>query len=423
MNKIKVFKFGGASVRGASHVKNIGQIIKSYKKEEHSLLVVISAMGKTTANLEAVWKAFLDGKDHVKLLDDIYNYHYKIISELFEDGDIAFRQFEISWEKLESNFNIKYADENQLYDQIISFGEIISTQIVAQYLISEGIKAAWVDARKYISTDEQWREGNVNWSWTQKAIEASLTKKVAKETVITQGFIGGTLGNQTTTLGKEGSDFSAAIFAHCLDAESVTVWKDVPGILSGDPKRFRDVEKYDYLNYKDAAEMTYYGASVIHPKTIRPLALKNIPLYVKSFVDPEKPGTCIGNENSKKEITSIICKTNQSLISFEEKDLLNVNRLGLDIVFHELQKQNIKINLISNSAITVSVCANTDLKKFEKILALFEQHFNIKIANELELITIKGNLLSTKDKLPFKNPLVVYQTKDTYQMVVSSNEG
>ncbi|GAB4339354.1 MAG: aspartate kinase [Flammeovirgaceae bacterium] len=420
---MRVFKFGGASVKSAEAVQNIASIIRRYAAEK-KLLIVVSAMGKTTNALEEVWKKSLNRDSYAENINQLKNYHLEIVEKLFEDKqDSIYAQLEKIFFSLEQQAQKPSKDNNQQYDQIVSYGEIISSTIVAAYLNKVGIDTEYIDARQYIQTDRNWREGIVDLDWSEKLIKADLIDILQEKIIITQGFIGGTIGMQTTTLGREGSDYSAAIFAYCLDAESVTIWKDVPGILNADPRRISNTVMYHRLTYLEAAEMTYFGASVIHPKTIRPLALKDIPLNVRSFVRPEEAGTSIGNFEQENTVPAIIFKPKQSLLKFEERDFLNVNRADLGKIFDELALLGIKINMMMNSAITFTICADTEPEKFKKMEARLSEEFHITMRHNLELVTVKNCKGVLPKELTIKGNIWFRQeTDEDIQMVVDADE-
>lgn len=418
---MKVYKFGGASVKNAVAVQNMSNIIAKYKNS-HKLLIVVSAMGKTTNALEDLLFLRTKEADYFTKLKEIYNYHFEIINELFLDKnhqvyDIVETRFRELEEKL--SFPVTEESYNYAYDQIISFGELISTEIVACYLNEVGIKTEWIDARDYIRTDNRYREGRVNWEVTKELVNLNLPVILEESVIITQGFIGKCFEGFTTTLGREGSDYSAAIFAYCLNAYSVTIWKDVPGILNADPKLFKDAIKFDFLSYNEAAEMTYYGASVIHPKTIKPLANKSIPLWVKSFENPEAPGTCITNEYHEKIIPAVIFKFSQTLISFTVKDFSFIDEKKLSIIFHTLDELNIKINLMQNSAITFSICIDHHEYKANKLISQLNSDFTIYYNQNLTLITIKNYDEETIEKIvQSRNILLEQKSRHTFQVLV-----
>jgi aspartate kinase len=287
--QLNIFKFGGASVQNAASMRNVGNIIKSHT--QNHLLVVISAIGKTTNAFEKVLEAYKTGKDFLEILDKIKNDHLLIMRDLFPQNHPLFEEVAKNFIALEKNV-ARPGDFDFVYDQVVSWGEILSSLILAAHLKEEGVNVEWIDARKFIRTDASWREGKIEWDETEKNCQP-LLPVLDEKIIVTQGFLGGDEKGNTLTLGRDGSDFSAAIFASCLNASSVTIWKDVPGVMNADPKRLPAAIVFEELPFKEAAEMTYYGASVIHPKTIKPLATKNIPLFVKNFGDPVLPGTKI----------------------------------------------------------------------------------------------------------------------------------
>jgi aspartate kinase len=417
---MKVYKFGGASVKNFSAVKNMCGIIKNNNSEK--LVVIISAMGKTTNALEEL--LFLRAKeaDYNPKLQEILNYHLEIANGLFEDTNnpvfsLLEKNFQDIGKYLEPEINEK--NYNQIYDQIVSYGELISTSIVAHFLNYCQIPAEWVDARNYIRTDNIFREAKINWEVTEELIRLKIPEILENKVIITQGFIGRSHEGNTTTLGREGSDFSAAIFAHCLDAKSLTIWKDVPGVLNADPKLFKDAVKFDTISYNEAAEMTYYGATVIHPKTIKPLANKNIPLWVKSFEKPDERGTCITNEYNEKIIPAVIFKFSQTLISFGVKDFSFIDEKKLSIIFHVLDQLNIKINLMQNSAITFSICIDTQEYKIKQLLESLKNDFTIFYNQNLTLITIKNYDEETLEKIVMDKHIVLEQkSRHTFQILV-----
>lgn len=384
---MKVFKFGGASVKNADAIRNMCNIISNHSGEK--LVVVISAMGKTTNALEAVIAAKLNNRDTEEEIGIIYNYHHKICSDLFDENDPIFTVISEIIEDLRHELVQNYG-YNQLYDQIVSKGELISTRIIAAYLNKKNCKAEWLDAREYIRTDNNFREGRIDWRLTEELIRHDIAQKAEDNILITQGFIGRSENNFTTTLGREGSDFTAAIFASCLTAESVTVWKDVPGILNADPKVIPDAILFDELPYKEAAEMTYYGASVIHPKTIKPLANKGIPLYVRSFDHPDEPGTIIHDCKLKVLPPTIIIKNDQCLVSFKVIDYTFINEENLSLIFKSLSEIDMKINIMQNSAISFSIVVDYEFNKLERLLESLKSHFEIRYNTGLKLITVKN---------------------------------
>lgn len=420
---MKVFKFGGASVRDAEAVKNAGNILKKFPDQR--LLVVVSAMDKTTNALEKVTEvAFKDYKSSALLLENIQKFHLKIIRDLFNGTN---RQLEDTVNNFfaEAYWAAEHAHEKSFdfcYDQLVSVGELISSAILSAWLNHAGIKNSWLDARDYIITDDTWREGKVNWVETCQRMTSVFPQGEEDENLIavTQGFIGSTPENYTTTLGREGSDYSAAIFAHCMGAECMMIWKDVPGVLNADPKFFREAQKLDKLSYHDAIELAYYGASVIHPKTIKPLENKNITLYVKSFLNPDAAGTEVGRDLATKPlIPSYIFKSNQMLISISSKDFSFIAEESLSRIFSLFAKHGVKINLMQNSAISFSVCADHDQKKTAALLTDLQQEFKVLYNDGLQLYTIRHYFPSTIEQLSAgKEVLIEQRSRQTAQLVM-----
>ncbi|MFD2903913.1 aspartate kinase [Sphingobacterium anhuiense] len=411
---MQVFKFGGASVKDAESVKNSAHIISKYKVD--ALLVVVSAMGKTTNLLEDVTKAYHQNTGEAfEILEKAKAFHYNILSDLFEDSnhpifdEIANCFVEIEWileEEPQDSFDY-------LFDQIVSTGEIVSSKILAAYLNHIGVKTQWLDARNYIMTDNTYTEAQVNWEKTEAIIQAEIPKILSEYIGVTQGFIGSTSENFTTTLGREGSDYSAAIFAACLNAEHVTIWKDVPGVLNADPKWFEKTELIPELSYTDAIELTYYGATVIHPKTIKPLQNKNIQLNVRSFLNPEVPGTKIKSTNVSLPVPSFIFKVNQILISISPRDFSFIVEDNLRDIFNLFHQFRIKINMMHNSAINFSVAVDDTGQNILEVLDELKKKFKVNIETGLELITIRYYNQETINRV-LVDKQVISELKDTY---------
>lgn len=414
---MKVFKFGGASIRNAGAVINMANIIASYSHQP--LAVVVSAMGKTTNALEEILNLKTNSDAYHDNLQALKGYHLDIINVLIPDKqNNIYQAVENSFEKLVEAIEAHHASHNQKYDQVVSFGELISSKIVAAYLQLKLVKMDWLDARQYIRTNEDFREAKIDWPLTQKRI-SNLKTHIQSSAIITQGFIGGTVSGFTSTLGREGSDFTAAILANALDAESLTIWKDVPGVLNADPKRNMTTTKYPLLSYQEAAEMTYYGASVIHPKTIKPLADKNIPLLVRSFDYPKEEGTTIHHCELQNLVPAIIFKTGQTLITFKMQDLDFINEKNLSVIFHILDKLNIKISMMQNSAVSFTVCFDDYPNKLDQLLEYLANDFNIRYNRNLTLITVKNYDQPTIDLISKDKEILVEQkTRNTYQIVV-----
>lgn len=416
---MQVFKFGGASVKDAEGVKNLASIVQRHGT--HQILIVISAMGKITNQLEALTKAYLAGDEQCHtIFEEIKAYHFNIMNSLFEDhknpvfNDVANTFVEIEWLLEEEASD----PADYLYDQIVSIGEMVSTKIVAAYLNLIGSFTIWADARSYIQTDNTYKDANVNWEKTAQEIQKHLPSFLDKGIVVTQGFVGGTSENFTSTLGREGSDYSAAIFSSCLNAESLTIWKDVPGVLNADPKWFDETEKIDQLSYHDAIELTYYGATVIHPKTIKPLQNKEIPLYVRSFIEPEAEGTKISNVKIPLPVPSFIFKVNQVLISIFPKDFSFIIEESLSTIFSLFHKNKVKVNTMLNSAISFSVSVD-DSDKIDSLIKDLSETFKVKYNKGLELVTIRYYNQHTIDRVTVnKDVLLEVKSRHTCQIVM-----
>lgn len=415
-----IFKFGGASLQNAAGIQNVQHLIKNYKKDQ--LLVVVSAMGKTTNALESLLQAFYQQKDTVNsCFEEIKRFHFEILQQLFGRPDHpVFNEVnntfvEIDW-ILEEEPEDSY---DYLYDQMISIGELVSSKIIAAYLQEQGLPVRWIDARNYIQTDNNFREAHVDWEKTRNLIQQSLPALLENHILITQGFIGSTSENFTSTLGREGSDYTAAIFASCLDADSATIWKDVPGVLNADPKWFSDTELIPELSYRDAIELTYYGATVIHPKTIKPLENKEIPLLVRSFDQPDTPGTRIYRSNTSLPVPSFIFKVNQILISVLPKDFSFILEDNLSEIFQLFHKHKVKINMMHNSAISFSVSADYEAEKIAALILDLRKRFDISHQKDLELVTIRYYNQQTLDRVLIDKRIIL-EVKDTYtcQMLI-----
>jgi aspartate kinase len=388
---MRVFKFGGASVKSAEAVRNVAHVLQ--RQSDGPLLIVTSAMGKITNKLELLVDAYFHSKETKKMiLEDVRSFHQEITAGLQID---EFDYYEVENLLIELECIIeKKRDESSSYDteydRIVPFGELISTKIVSTYLNKIGYKNRWIDARNFVITTSKNRAANVLWDESVPLINSSLKPLVERQTVITQGFIGRGLNHKNTTLGREGSDYSAAIFAYALDAESVTIWKDVDGVMNGDPRRFDDAVLIPKLSYNEAIELAYYGASVIHPKTIQPLKNKDIPLYVKSFIDPSMPGTVV-LENASRTLNETQCyivKENQSLIKIASKDFSFIVEDNLELIFNAFNKAGIQLNLMQNSAISFMACFNADELKRNALIDLLESKFDVEWSMGYTLLTV-----------------------------------
>ncbi len=412
---MNIFKFGGASLKNAVFVREVAQIITNHKKE--GLLVVVSAMGKTTDALEHILTLSQSKKNYQSELSNLKEYHLELARNLCS-GDYLVNEIE----KLIDSLEAQLLEENETdvsYDQVVCFGELLSSTIVAHYLQQNNITTTWIDARNYIKTDTTFREGKVNWEETKKRIGAITISE--ERVIITQGFIGSTESNLTTTLGREGSDFSAAIFGCCLAATSVTIWKDVPGVMSADPKLIPTATVFEELPYKEAAEMTYFGASVIHPKTIKPLANSNIPLVVKSFIDPSLPGTKIHECHIDKLPPLIVYKGNQCLVSCKVTDYTFVDETQLTSIFKVLTELNIRINVMQNSAISFSFCIDYRESKVLKLIEILSKSFEVYYNANLTLITVKNYDSKTSHEYRnLKGVILEQSSRSTLQVLIKS---
>lgn len=388
LTEMKVYKFGGASVKDATGIRNLAKIISS---EQANLVIVVSAFGKTTNALEKVLKAWLSGEDEYNfLLNEVYTAHLSVINDLFGQNSQVRGKIDVSFALLHdfllTSIKGKYDFE---YDQVVSFGEIWSTIIVAEYLKQNIQYVNWSDIRENIITDDRYRDANVLWSESTNRVRNNFDFKKAR-IYVTQGFIAGTGAGNTTTLGREGSDYTAAILANILDAEYVVVWKDVPGILNADPKWFPDAGKLDEISYKEAVEMSFSGAKVIHPKTIKPLHNKNIPLHVRSFLTPEKNGTVIKADAALRKAEPVfIKKEDQILISILPKDFSFVMGDNLSRIFHTFIIHGIKVNLVEASAVSIDVCVDDERSKVDSLINDLKDEYSAVYNENVEMLSVR----------------------------------
>lgn len=416
---MKIFKFGGASVKDAEGVKNVTNIISSHHNDP--LLVVVSAMGKTTNALEELFQLALERQSFQQQVNTLYEYHLQIAKRLFENihHDVHFQLAKRFQSLTRVLHKVNKQNAAQGYDEVVAHGELISTVIVQAFLAEQGFKSRWIDAREYISTNNLHKEAVINWSLTSSIVNRNLAPILENEIVITQGFIGRSPEGHTTTLGREGSDFSAAIFATCLNAESVTIWKDVPGVLNADPKMVKETVLYPELSYNEAAEMTYYGATVIHPKTVKPLANHKIPLHVRSFLNPEAPGTRIFDLEHEQLAPAIIFKKKQTLISFNMRDFSFITERNLSHIFSLLDLLHIKINLMQNSAISFSICIDNVPEKTDALINHLETEYDILFNTDLTLITVKNFTEKLIEEVSQDKKILLEQkTRKNFQIVV-----
>jgi aspartate kinase len=420
-NSMQVFKFGGASVKDAAAIKNLAEIVSQHQEDQ--LLVVVSAMGKTTNALEKLTLAYIkQSKDIQTIFAEVKLFHHQIMAELFTSSDPIFDEVENTFVEIEWIIEEEpHDDPDFIYDQIVSIGEMVSSRIVVAYLNLTGVKSLWFDARGFIQTDNTYREGHVNWEVTAKNIQESIPEMLQTEVLVTQGFLGGTSENYTTTLGREGSDYTAAIFASCLKAPSVTIWKDVAGVFNADPKRFKNVVKFDQLSYSEAMEMAYYGASIIHPKTIQPLQNAGIPLFVKPFLKPKENGTVINAEELLVKVPVIIVKTNQVLVSVFSKDHTFITENHLSGIYKMLAEFHFKVNLMQNSALSFTFCVDFEASRFEQLLQQLKPDFNCRYNTKTDLITVRHYETALLQELSAGKIILLEQlSRNTAQILIKA---
>lgn len=427
-----VYKFGGASVKDAASILNLKHVVET-TAQGRQLLIVVSAMGKTTNALEEIFSLAYNGRDYSVQVSNLRDYHEQAFHELdrtlnlmqsAREGFDALFDIDCRFGELISDLNLQQgAEYDERYDQIISQGEGCAADLVVAALAASAtlgtVKRAW--ARQAIRTNDTWREGRVDWAETQRLTQEEIGGHFAAgaQIVVTEGFIGGTADSRTTTLGREGSDYSAAIFAYCLRAESVTIWKDVPGLLNADPKIFADTVLYPEISYQETIEMAYYGASVIHPKTLKPLADRHIPLLVKSFLDPTAPGTRIHDCQHPPLAPAFIRKTGQYLVSLESKDFAFISEENLEVIFGALAQARLKINLMQNSALSFSVCLDGEPARLAQAVAALRVQFRVQYNEGLTLFTIKNYTPASVAQLTAGRTVLLEQrTRSTFQVVV-----
>jgi len=416
---MNIFKFGGASVKDAEGVKNLLNVISITR--ETNLVVIVSAMGKMTNQLEKVVAKYFSNPEVIKAeIAAVYDFHHSIISELFSNtSHPVFTKTKRFIQELSAFLeNNKSNNHSFVYDQVVSFGELLSTMIISEYLSEKGTKNAFLDVRTCIKTDTNYRDALVDWKETQRNIQTNVS---ATGITITQGFIASENShNFTTTLGREGSDYTAAIFAYCLNAQSVTIWKDVPGVLNADPRYFSKTELLHHISYREAIELAFYGASVIHPKTLQPLQRKEIPLFVKPFYHPQEAGTCVGKGVSLDPLIScFILKKNQVLISLSSLDFSFMMENNIGDVFKLLHQFKMKVNLIQNSAISFSVCVDNKYENLEKLISKLRETFRVSWNENVTLYTVRhSNSIEIKNLLKGKEMLLRQESRETVQLVV-----
>ena len=418
---MKIFKFGGASVKDAAGVKNLVSVLE--KVDYKDTLVVVSAMGKSTNALEEIIEQYFQDKTKTPAaLLPLKEYHLQIVNDLFQEQKaevvaVVHELFEELHTFLKSN---KSPDYSFVYDQVVSFGELLSTTIIHYFLLNQGMDSFWLDARNCIKTDDYYRAANLNWELTQSNIQSQIG---TASLVITQGFIGSNSNNFTTTLGREGSDYSAAIFGYALNAESVTIWKDVPGVLNGDPREFQNTQLLHQISYREAIELAFYGASVIHPKTLQPLQRKEIPLFVKSFENPLESGTSVSKGKTlDPHIPCYIVKKDQVLIRLSSIDFSFIVEENISYIFGLLHEYQMPVELIQNSAISFSVCVNNKYKRLDELIMVLRSRFNVDVTDGVDLFTIRhfdtkaSQFINQKGK----QVLLEQRTSETAQFVISA---
>ncbi|WP_277017222.1 aspartate kinase [Flavobacterium lindanitolerans] len=414
---MRVFKFGGASVKDANGIKNVYDVLQQVGYDD--VLLVVSAMGKTTNALEVVIKNYFERSAELQSsLQDVKKYHNQILLDLFEDDKNAvFTAINQLFSDLEGFLKSnKSPNYNFVYDQIVSFGEIISTTIISHYFNFRGLKNQWLDVRNFIKTDTTYRDAIVDWEQTQKLISKNVKKKVLN---ITQGFLGSDENNFTTTLGREGSDYTAAIFAYCLNAESVTIWKDVPGVMNADPRYFENATLLNQISYREAIELAFYGATVIHPKTLQPLQRKEIPLFVKSFLNPSLPGTSVSKgADLEPHLPCFIVKKEQLLISLSSIDFSFIMEENISEIFGLLHQYKMKVSLIQNSAISFSVCIEDKFGNFNDLKNVLSKKFKVSYNENVSLYTIRHfNEKASEMVEKGKQVLLKQVSRETMQIV------
>lgn len=426
---MKVFKFGGASVNSAEAVRNMAHIVQSHL-EADPLVVVVSAMGKTTNLLERLVPGCSDfATCHMELRQQLEEYHLDIAKALIPCDEEIVTEVQALLKRLDvviASLSPEAEQYNRNYDQVVSFGELISTTIISHYLKHHGINTRWLDARQLVVTDDHYREGRVDWAATQVAVKAQMIDSKSCDVVVTQGFIGGhPTSGDTTTLGREGSDYSAAILAYCLEAESVTIWKDVPGFLNADPKFFPDTVKINEIPYDEAIELAYYGASVIHPKTVKPIQNRGIPLFIRSFITPESDGSSIGNYHTISPETPLyIFRNNQILLSIYPRDYSFIAEDNLQVIFGLLNELGIRVNLMQNSALSFSICIDNQPQLIGRLVERLRIMFRVRYNENLQLVTIRYYTQDVIDRIVAGRPVLLEQrSRLTEQLVVPYARG
>lgn len=418
---MRIFKFGGASVKDAKSVKNVANVLQKVGQDD--VLIVVSAMGKTTNRLEAIVETYQNKPDQLQTaIQELEAFHIAIAEELLgENKAPLIKKIKGFIDEVKTFFtHNKAPNYSFIYDQTVSCGELISTTIIADYLNSIGIAARWLDARACVKTDNYYRDANLDWELTQEKIKAEVS---GLQLIVSQGFIGSDSNNFTTTLGREGSDYSAAIFAYALGAESVTIWKDVPGVLNGDPRHFDNTTLLNQISYREAIELAFYGASVIHPKTLQPLQRKEIPLYVRSFINPEGAGTAVSKGKTlEPHVPCFIVKQNQVLLKLSSLDFSFIVENNISDIFAFLSTYQMRVELIQNSAISFSVVINNKYNRLEELLVVLRAKFKVMVTENVTLFTVRHFDQKAKDEVRglADKILLEQRTKETLQVVLKN---
>jgi aspartate kinase len=405
---MRIYKFGGASVKDAEGIKNLFSIMKQEGFDK--TLLIVSAMGKTTNALELVVKNYFENKNELQYsINQIFEFHNTVLLELFSEKNYeVFNDIKLIFDNLKVFLKRnKSPNYSFVYDQVVPCGEILSTKIISAFLNLSGIKSNWLDSRELIKTDSNYRDADIDWKLTQKNISENIDKKKLN---ITQGFIGSNQNNFNTTLGREGSDYSAAIYAYCLNAQSLTIWKDVPGVLNADPRVFKNPILLDYISYTEAIELAFYGASVIHPKTLQPLQKKEIPLFVKSFLNPKGKGTAISRGiKIKPEVPCFIVKRNLNLLKLSSLDFSFIVEENISEIFQVLHENKMKVDLIQNSAISFSVCVYDKFNRLKELLSILKATFKVECVENVNLFTIRHFDEKSSNEILKNNELILEQ--------------
>ena len=421
---MRVFKFGGASVASADAVRHMAEIVKTHI-ESAPLVVVVSAMGKTTNLLEKLVPGCTSDHERSELRVDLERYHRDIASDLMPNNTSVQQKIGEWLDKMDAicaEFSPSEESYNYQYDQIVSTGELLSTTVIAAYLNECGVNTCWTDARKMIRTDMHYREGRVQWDETERLINTCVGNAKSYDVVLTQGFIGGAADGSTTTLGREGSDYSAAVLAYCLEAESVTIWKDVPGFLNADPKYFSDTVKIEQMPYNEAIELAYYGASVIHPKTVKPIQNKGIPLYIRSFLDPAAEGSVIGDYRGIVPETPLyIVRDNQMLLSVQPRDYSFIAEDNLQVIFGVMNELGIRVNLMQNSALSFSICMDHQTQRTDLLIEKLSSMFHVRYNDNLQLVTIRYYTPRVIENIVAGRPILLEQRSRLTEQIIVPN--